>query len=605
MKKTQVCSNGGSNPVWNEDLYFELKGNETQLLIEVFDKQTTGDDRYMAEYTAPMSQITKYGIDGHVDLFDKNNKPEGKLYMVAKIVEAKKPSPPQVTAPQVAAQINQNIPIVQGYPQPMMMQGQQMMMMQGQPMMMMQGQQMMMPVQQQSMMMVPTQQSPQIQVLQENQYPDIKSKPTPQNPYEIPSEASPVIFGMTKKRLIQIFTTVVALGLALGLGLGLGLQGKGYLNFPDLKKSILDSQPYAFTPPPPQQKSRRLQQGGQPKPKPKPAPAPGPQSRLCNAPSDPFTSEDCAIQFVKDVLYGDEKKLGIFTNSVTMMDNHLKKIKQKYSKPAQCVQDPLVEYNPSLPHKASQPAPPMKYKFNCYDDTDQELWPNSKSDKKGKIYFGEDDTSNIFYVAEFFAMFGNKNMLLAAVDMTNKMYDYWHIASTQGGDVWTLHSTGSFNDYTIQTTVAGTVTGQDSANLPLDCGILLLSTSTDIFGQGIFDAPGRNGKTCSDYLNNANAPNYQSWGGGLSINTNKFCSKADVLDANKDFQAQGNSWPCYNLNQAASTMPFQFLMGDDMSPLKSAISQTLDDWSTKLSKIKKISVPAKTTKKKKKKATNY
>ena len=84
LEKTKVNSGGGTDPVWNEDLIFDVNGSETQLNITVFDKQTTGDDRFMAEYVAPMSQILKYGIEGHVDLVDKHNKPEGKLYMTAK-----------------------------------------------------------------------------------------------------------------------------------------------------------------------------------------------------------------------------------------------------------------------------------------------------------------------------------------------------------------------------------------------------------------------------------------------------------------------------------------------------------------------------------------
>jgi len=384
------------------------------------------------------------------------------------------------------------------------------------------------------------------------------------------------------------------------------------MDIPDLKKVILDAQPYAFIPPPPQ-KSRRLNEiidrrlgAPAPKPKPKPKPKPGPQTSACTTPSnpDPFSSEDCAIQYIKDTLYGDDKNLGVFTNSVTMMDNHLKALKEKYlkMKPAQCMQDTLVEYTPVLPHIANQKAPPpMKYYFNCYDDTDQELWPNSNDDKKGKIYLGADNDNSIFYVAEFFALKGKKNMVLVAVDNAQEAYDYWHIVATPNGKIWTMHSGGSFSDYTIQTTVAGTAKDED---LPAGCGIVLLSTTADIFGEGIFDTSGRNGKTCSDYVDtNTPAPDHQSWGTGSTMGLNKFCSPSDVLDANTDYTTEGNSWECYMLSMMASQMsspssPFQFLTADDISQLNEP-GKILDDWSTKLTGIKKISVVAKKQCKKK------
>jgi len=162
----------------------------------------------MAEYTAPMSQVTKYGIDGHVDLFDKNNKPEGRLYMVAKLVELKQPTPPIISA----------VPIVQGYSQPMMMQQQNGMMMMPQQGMMMMPQQQGMMMQQQQGMIIPQQKKS-----EDNQYPTsiIEAKP---NPNEIPSESEPLFFGMTKRRIMRIGSFLLT-AVALGLGLGLGLVG--------------------------------------------------------------------------------------------------------------------------------------------------------------------------------------------------------------------------------------------------------------------------------------------------------------------------------------------------------------------------------------------
>jgi Ca2+-dependent lipid-binding protein len=36
LEKTKVNSGGGTNPVWNEDLVFDVNGNESQLNITVY-----------------------------------------------------------------------------------------------------------------------------------------------------------------------------------------------------------------------------------------------------------------------------------------------------------------------------------------------------------------------------------------------------------------------------------------------------------------------------------------------------------------------------------------------------------------------------------------
>jgi len=89
IERTRVHPKGGTDPVFNQDLVFDITGDEPQITITVYDKETTGTDRFMGEYTAPMSQILKDGIKDYVVLTDPKNygsKEEGKLYLATKFI---------------------------------------------------------------------------------------------------------------------------------------------------------------------------------------------------------------------------------------------------------------------------------------------------------------------------------------------------------------------------------------------------------------------------------------------------------------------------------------------------------------------------------------
>lgn len=70
---------GGKKPVWNHDMTFEIR-QEKQLLLEIFDKQEAGMDRFMAEATISIIDWIATGtFSGPVDVMDKGQKPVGSV----------------------------------------------------------------------------------------------------------------------------------------------------------------------------------------------------------------------------------------------------------------------------------------------------------------------------------------------------------------------------------------------------------------------------------------------------------------------------------------------------------------------------------------------
>jgi len=54
--KTNVCVGGGMNPVWNEDITFTLKNNDTNLSLNLYDKDTSGIHRHMGQCEVDISK---------------------------------------------------------------------------------------------------------------------------------------------------------------------------------------------------------------------------------------------------------------------------------------------------------------------------------------------------------------------------------------------------------------------------------------------------------------------------------------------------------------------------------------------------------------------
>jgi len=73
IKKTSVCSSGGMNPQWNEDVIFNIR-NEDSIDIEVLDKQITGDDRSMGKCSVSISDWILHGYSGELELINSKGK---------------------------------------------------------------------------------------------------------------------------------------------------------------------------------------------------------------------------------------------------------------------------------------------------------------------------------------------------------------------------------------------------------------------------------------------------------------------------------------------------------------------------------------------------
>ncbi|CAM9811081.1 unnamed protein product [Heterosigma akashiwo] len=81
---TKHHSGGGKNPEWNEEFVFEI-ANETEAEIEVLDKDTVGNDKFMGRCKVNiMDWISSGFFEGDVELTDKVGKPVGGITVSAK-----------------------------------------------------------------------------------------------------------------------------------------------------------------------------------------------------------------------------------------------------------------------------------------------------------------------------------------------------------------------------------------------------------------------------------------------------------------------------------------------------------------------------------------
>ena len=81
---TKPNAGGGKNPIWNEEFSFDVS-NEREIEIEVLDKETVGNDKFMGRAKVSiMEWIANGRFDGDLDLEDKTGKPVGRVSVAVK-----------------------------------------------------------------------------------------------------------------------------------------------------------------------------------------------------------------------------------------------------------------------------------------------------------------------------------------------------------------------------------------------------------------------------------------------------------------------------------------------------------------------------------------
>lgn len=75
---------GGKNPIWNEEFAFDI-ANERDMEVEVLDKETVGNDKFMGTVKVSIMEWIANGMfEGELDLVDKAGKPVGRVAIAAK-----------------------------------------------------------------------------------------------------------------------------------------------------------------------------------------------------------------------------------------------------------------------------------------------------------------------------------------------------------------------------------------------------------------------------------------------------------------------------------------------------------------------------------------
>lgn len=81
---TKPNPGGGKNPIWNEEFTFDIS-NEKELEIEVMDKETVGNDKFMGRCKVSIIEWIANGrFEGDLELQDKMNKPVGRVSIAAR-----------------------------------------------------------------------------------------------------------------------------------------------------------------------------------------------------------------------------------------------------------------------------------------------------------------------------------------------------------------------------------------------------------------------------------------------------------------------------------------------------------------------------------------
>ncbi len=80
---TKPNPGGGKNPIWNEEFQFDIS-NERDMEVEVMDKETVGNDKFMGRCKVSiMEWIANGRFEGDLDLADKAGKPVGRVTIAA------------------------------------------------------------------------------------------------------------------------------------------------------------------------------------------------------------------------------------------------------------------------------------------------------------------------------------------------------------------------------------------------------------------------------------------------------------------------------------------------------------------------------------------
>jgi Ca2+-binding EF-hand superfamily protein len=86
---TKHNAGGGKNPVWNEEFGFDIS-NEKDMEMEVLDKETVGNDKFMGRCKVSiMEWIASGRFEGDLDLQDKANKPVGRVTIAVRFERPK------------------------------------------------------------------------------------------------------------------------------------------------------------------------------------------------------------------------------------------------------------------------------------------------------------------------------------------------------------------------------------------------------------------------------------------------------------------------------------------------------------------------------------
>jgi len=75
---------GGKNPIWNEEFNFDIS-NEREMELEVMDKETVGNDKFMGTVRCSIMEWIANGMfEGELDLVDKAGKAVGRVAVAVK-----------------------------------------------------------------------------------------------------------------------------------------------------------------------------------------------------------------------------------------------------------------------------------------------------------------------------------------------------------------------------------------------------------------------------------------------------------------------------------------------------------------------------------------
>ncbi|KAH9058629.1 hypothetical protein Ae201684P_005971 [Aphanomyces euteiches] len=100
--QTKVHEKGGKNPTWNETFEFSIS-TEKELILEIFDKEQNGNDRFMGQSRVDLIPwIAKGGFEGDIDVKDEQGQDAGKVSAVVKFTKpVVGPAGPMKAPPQI------------------------------------------------------------------------------------------------------------------------------------------------------------------------------------------------------------------------------------------------------------------------------------------------------------------------------------------------------------------------------------------------------------------------------------------------------------------------------------------------------------------------